>query len=345
MKQTNILQTIILFLGILLLTVGCNSDNDGIFRLISQSEETVEIGTVTLITHSGATLFAHTSKGGLQSYDTLTKVWNKITPLDSPVYSDQVSTDGTDVFYYARSSVGVNNTLYFFPKAGPYTSVVKNSLYDILSMAPQHDLMTIKDGTDVKVVRSSNGATLLATYADHNTDVLLLSQSDNYYLLSGYEMVGGSKEYQNILYNGTHEVTFTGMPTSIGVRAFFAAGTSLALVATNGDVYYNNGFNLSAVGADVAVALSKGGSVPLATTSTPLTHLPVIHKAGESVFYIQGDNGYIYKVDPATGVTTDATFNDINITVTVSSFYYDGADYYIGTQKNGIIKVESFPAP
>lgn len=73
MKQTNIFQTIILLLGMLLLTVGCNSDNDGIFRLISESEETVEVGTVTLIAHDGTTLIAHTSKDSLQAYDTTSK--------------------------------------------------------------------------------------------------------------------------------------------------------------------------------------------------------------------------------------------------------------------------------
>jgi len=344
MKHTNIFQTIILLLGMLLLTVGCNSDNDGIFRLISESEETVEVGTVTLIAHDGATLIAHTSKDSLQAYDTTSKNWTKITPSDNPVLSSLVSTDGTSVYYSARSDAGVNNTLYSFPIDGPYASEPKNSDYDILSMSAQHDLMTIKDGTDVKVVKTSNGSTLLATYTDHNTDVLLLSQSDDYYLLSGYELVNDEKEYQNRLYNGVNEITLNGVPTSEGIIAFYADATEggLAVVATNGDVYYDDTFDLSGVTADTSITLTQGESVPLAPTTKPLTALPVLQQTGDAFYYVQGANGYMYKIDPSDGTVAETTFSSISTTVKISSFYDTGTEYYIGTVANGIIEV-TFP--
>jgi hypothetical protein len=341
MKQTNIFQTIILLLGMLLLTVGCNSDNDGIFRLISESEETVEVGTVTLIAHDGTTLIAHTSKDSLQAYDTSSKNWTKITPSDNPVLSSLVSTDGTNVYYSARSDAEENNTLYSFPIADPSTRATVNSDYDILSMAAQDDLMTIKNGTQVEVRRPSDDTSLLATYADHNTDVLLLSQSDDYYMLSGYEMVGDAKEYQNRLYNGGHEVTLNGVPTSEGIIAFYAYPAGLAVVATNGDVYFNSTFNLSA-DASGSVNLTKGENVPLAPTTKPLTALPVIQQTGDTFYYVQGNSGYMYKINPSNGEVAETTFSSISITVTVSSFYDTGTEYYIGTVGNGILEV-TFP--
>ncbi len=207
-------------------------------------------------------------------------------------------------------------------------------------MSAQHDLMTIKDGTQVEVHRPSDD-TLLATYADHNTDVLLLSQSDDYYLLSGYEIdVDDNKEYKNTLYNGTSAVTLTGVPDTVGVRAFYADATGgLAIVATNGDVYYNSTYDLSTSGP---VSLTKGENVPLASTTKPLTALPVIQQTGDTFYYVQGNSGYMYKINPSNGEVAETTFSSISITVTVSSFYDTGTEYYIGTVGNGILEV-TFP--
>lgn len=346
MKQTNILQTIILLLGLLLLTVGCNSDNEGIFRLISQSEETVEVGEVTIITHSGSTLFAHTKKGGLQSYNTATKAYTRIDATETPVYANQVSTDGTNVYYYARGNEVDNNTLYKFPVAGPsYPSTPYNSDYDLLSMAPQHDLMVTRESTDVKVRKISSPTPELATYADYNVDVLLLSQPDatnDYYLLSGYKMVSGEKVYQNQLYKGSNKVTLNGLPTTVGVRAFFAGTTGLAVIATNGDVYYDAAFNLSGVSSDTSATLIKGESINLFPTTKLLSAVPVLHKNVDDFFYVQGSNGNMFKVDPTTGLVVETPFSSISTTVRVSSFYSDGSDYYIGTTDNGIFKID-FP--
>ena len=348
MKQTNILQTIILLLGMLLLTVGCNSDNDGIFRLISESEETVEVGTVTIITHNGSTLFTHTTKGGLQSYDTNTENWTGITAEETPVY--YVSTYGTNIYYSARSNEDVNNTLYSFPIAGPYTSTLINSDYDILSMSAKYNLMLTKEGTDDDVkVRKPSDSTDLATYTDHNLNVLLLSQSDDYYLLSGYELDDDdNKEYKNTLYNGADAVTLNGVPDTVGVRAFYAddANANLTVIATDGTVYYDNNFDLSTIHTPASATLVEGEIVSLASTTVPLTSIPVLHKSGDEFFYVQGANGYMFKIDPTPATPADnvveTSFSDISPTVAISSFYYDGTEYYIGTIKNGILKI-TFP--
>jgi len=127
----------------------------------------------------------------------------------------------------------------------------------------------------------------------------------------------------------------------VGIIAFYAYPTGLAVVATNGDVYYNSTFDLSA-DASNSVTLTKGESVPLAPTTKPLTALPVIQQPGDTFYYVQGANGYIYKISPTDGTIVETTFSSISITVTVSSFYDTGTKYYIGTVGNGILEV-TFP--
>ncbi len=338
MKQSTLLQSIILLLGVLLLTIGCNTDNNGIFLLVSQSEESIEIGQVTLIDSDGTLLFTHTSKGGLQSYNPTTSSWSSIVASVTPVLSSLVSTDGTNIYYSARSGEVDNNALYRFTKVAPNTSIeVGNSDYNILQMAHQHDLMLTLEGTDAKV-RKVSDSTLLATYADHNTNIILLNQSDDYFLLSGYDLVSEVKEYSNTLYNGTTAITLSDVPTTVGIRAFFIdeANSALAVVTTDGDVYYDASFDIT---TDTTTTLIKAGSVTLATTTVPLSPLVVLHETGSSVFFIQGSNNYMYQINPSDGTAVETNFPDIAYTVQVSSFMEMGGTYYIGTVDNGVLDI------
>ncbi|NCB02353.1 MAG: hypothetical protein EOM67_09335 [Spirochaetia bacterium] len=347
MKQSNLLQTIILLLGVLLLTVGCNTDGEGLFYLVSQSEESVNVGAVTLIGSTPTDLFAHTDSSGLQRYTISSGAWTSIPASVTPVLANQVSTDGTNIYYSGRSGEGENNKLYSFVKSGipDYSSSVAslNNTYDILSMLPQHDLMTTREGTDIKVRKVSDG-TEIASHAGTFVDALLLAQG-NYSLSSGY--TGTSpRTYTHTLFDGTNStvITLKDGTTSVTdavIKAFFIDGTNIAVVTGGGDVYFKTGLTITGAPTELA----KNGNVPLSSSTVTLSPLPVVHEAlssTSSTFFVQGLNNYMYEIDPADGTAVEKSFSTIALTVQVSSFLEANSKYYIGTVSNGILEI-TFP--
>ncbi len=67
MKQK--LRIILTLLLLILILTSCNTENEGIFKTISQSVPKVNLGSIDIIGIKDSTLWAYTSAGGFQQYD------------------------------------------------------------------------------------------------------------------------------------------------------------------------------------------------------------------------------------------------------------------------------------
>jgi len=136
---------ILILLASIVLVTGCNLDSDGIFMRISESEETVEVGAITLIATKDDAFYALTTEKGLQKYDPGTKQWTKI-PSDSVMH---VATDGSSLFYATRAGEDEENSVFAYNLT---TSGItpKDDQY-VIAMSPTNDLMLVKDAVDADI--------------------------------------------------------------------------------------------------------------------------------------------------------------------------------------------------
>ncbi|MGD1833411.1 MAG: hypothetical protein ACPKOP_08685 [Sphaerochaetaceae bacterium] len=339
--------TLFLF-GIILLTVGCNLDYDGIFYQVSISEETVEVGQVYLAGIDSTTLFAYTTDVGMQSYDTVSEEWTEIDTSDhisSNILPSLVSSDGTNIYFSTRSDEGENNKIYTFPMNDTDNISVHNSDYDVITFAAPFDLMLTKDSSDNYYVRRiSNPATLLTTIPSGYEAVKLMAQSDDIFLLNAYTMDDDDeKEYDYFLYDGSDLLTLTLDSDEYSIRAFYVDETNdnIAVITSDETVYYDNDFDIDS-DTDFTFVESDD-TVSLETTTVEDSALPVITDYSSALFYIQGDNDYIYSIDSSTGEVEDVT-DDYTVSVssiTIISYLYDDSTStaYIGTIENGVYEL------
>ena len=148
MKHLKIESLLVFLLGILLLTIGCNMDYDGIFLRVTQSEETVDVGKAYIAGGNGTDLFVYTTNGGMQTYTTASEEWNKIdtsATTTTPILSNLISSDGTNIYFATRSGENENNAIYTFAMATPTSITPYSAGYDVISMSAQNDLMLTKD--------------------------------------------------------------------------------------------------------------------------------------------------------------------------------------------------------
>jgi len=349
MKQSKRESFMVAFLfGILLLTVGCNMDYDGIFYQVSLSEETVEVGQIYLAGASGSTLFAYTTDVGMQSYDTTDETWSEIdtsSTISTTILPNLVSSDGNDIYFATRSDSGENNTIYTFPMSNPSIISEHSSDYDVISFAAPFDLMLTKDSSDTFYVRNiSSPSTALASKSGYEA-VTLLAQDDSIFLLSAYSLDSDNeKEYDYFLYKDDDTNTFTldlDGDDEYSIRAFYVDTDNDAIVAVTSDesIYYDNNFDFDGT-LDPTFETSED-TISLETTSVESSILPSLIDPSTNSFYIQGDNDYLYEIDSLTGEVEDVT-DDFSASVssfTILSTLHDGTSMYVGTSENGIFKL------
>ncbi|MGI6439991.1 MAG: hypothetical protein ACOX0W_06960 [Sphaerochaetaceae bacterium] len=106
MKRIILPLTIIALL--LLLFVGCNEDNAGLFKQVSDSEPKTKLGSIQILGIKDTTLYALTSVKGLHKYDTTTKTWSNI-PSTQVLHA---TFDGANLIYAQRATGDTKNKVF-----------------------------------------------------------------------------------------------------------------------------------------------------------------------------------------------------------------------------------------
>ena len=149
MKRIILPLTIIALL--LLLFVGCNEDNAGLFKQVSDSEPKTKLGSIQILGIKDTTLYALTSVKGLHKYDTTTKTWSNI-PSTQVIHATYDSVNN-NLIYAQRATGDTKNKVFTFTGT---TSTETDSLH-VINMAPEHNLILVKESVGKYKVMSYDG--------------------------------------------------------------------------------------------------------------------------------------------------------------------------------------------
>jgi len=324
----------LLVMLVALLAAGCNLDADeGLFRQISKSEPVVDVGRITLLDINGNDIYALTSYGGLQKYDTITKNWltNSIRPAISANDSNPIIkanfNSNTDKFHFTTTALeGENNNLYsYVSSANPAVELVSSAL-QVIQMDPTVNLMLSKSVAGLKV-RSIDTQTDKFTITGYLDFPWMIAQNDTLVLISG-RTAADPEVYAHTLFNTTdNAVAITGIDAPI--VAFHFDGTHYIFIASDGKVW--KGTN------PVGLTTSETISFPV----DGITGKPIPTFFADDKLYIQGTSAfYAIHMDGTVDTIEDGFATNLRSTsFKITSFLYDGSDLYGGTAKNGIFNV------
>jgi hypothetical protein len=183
MKRIILPLTIIALL--LLLFVGCNEDNAGLFKQVSDSEPKTKLGSIQILGIKDTTLYALTSVKGLHKYDTTTKTWSNI-PSTQVIHATYDSVNN-NLIYAQRATGDTKNKVFTFTGT---ISTETDSLH-VINMAPEHNLILVKnDDGDYKVMSYDGDGTPpfkdeLTLSDTFDSAPYLVAFDDNEYIVSG----------------------------------------------------------------------------------------------------------------------------------------------------------------
>lgn len=326
-----LLYTLIL---VLLSLVGCNTENEGIFKRISESVVKVDVGSIDLIMKdTGTKLYSYTNKSGLQSYDTATRDWAGIESASVYHYTN----DGTNLYFAEKAAEGTNNTIYTYTLAGTPTAWAAS--YRVISMNPMSNLMLLRDGTDsfgVYPAATGDRGGLIQAYATQFSDSYppqIIAANASAFIVSGVSKTDTSAY--------VHYYVGTLMGSSTDATGF-AANPLVAMGI--------NGTNIVAIDASGKVWKGDTGSLGNMTSSSSIAGFPTRNPKDKpypsftqgTKLYLQNQDNDFYAVDITNGAVSEVTddFASTLSNITVKSFLVDGTDVYAGTMENGLFKID-----
>ena len=329
---------IVIIIAVLLTFIGCNMDaGEGIFRQISKSEPIVDVGMTTIlkIANSGTTIYALTSKGGLVRYDVVTKQPYRLDG-ESPISQVLVGSNGTDIMYTVY-----NGTTWYKlddsdnPIAQNSRQVITTSLYGGWELSRgtasgsfdlYHDL--------TKVVSDLN-----STFSTYPWLIAQDTTAGGIVLVTGLaaDSTSNNIKYSHVLYDssGIFATITTPINNPIVAFAYDENSTKLVAITSDGKVYggTKSGTTFSMAAGDTTLSFLPNG-----ITGKPIPSF--IDSTGNLV--IQGSSLF-YSISPAKVVTQiqDSYAPSLrSSTFKITSMILDGTDFYGGTAKNGIFKVD-----
>ena len=348
MKRRNTIVMSFVLMAMVLALIACNTENDGVFKRISESVEREVVGAVTLIMFDGNNdLIAHTKIEGIMTYDLSDKKWiplidqeDDLAVLDTKrrdIFDNMVASDvNENTLYFATSGSDTYNTSLFAydsTTTPPYTASDLNDSYQIKAMSPQADLMVVENGSGEFEVRRPSEAIINTDYVLHTSDTsdfayeqINLLAIDDAFLITGYN--AEKANYRHILYDFSTETMNTDIASMI--IAMYENGGNYLFIANNGKIYH---------GADLENLTEATSTLPLPDTNMAFRTLPVLSDGTD--VYVQGANKRIYEIDPSDGSVTDVSSDfDSDITnVEIHSFLSVGTNHYVGTKGHGIMEV------
>ena len=329
---------IVIIIAVLLTFIGCNMDaSEGIFRQISKSEPIVDVGMTTIlkIANSGTTIYALTSKGGLVRYDVVTKQPVRLDG-ESPISQVLVGSNGTDIMYTVY-----NGTTWYKlddsdnPIAQNSRQVITTSLYGGWELSRgtasgsfdlYHDL--------TKVVSDLN-----STFSTYPWLIAQDTTAGGIVLVTGLaaDSTSNNIKYSHVLYDssGIFATITTPINNPIVAFAYDEISKKLVAITSDGKVYggTKSGTTFSMAAGDTTLSFLPNG-----ITGKPIPSF--IDSTGNLV--IQGSSLF-YSISPAKVVTQiqDSYAPSLrSSTFKITSMILDGTDFYGGTAKNGIFKVD-----
>ena len=320
MKRIILPLTIIALL--LLLFVGCNEDNAGLFKQVSDSEPKTKLGSIQILGIKDTTLYALTSVKGLHKYDTTTKTWSNI-PSTQVLHA---TFDGTNLIYAQRATGDTKNEVYIYDDTN---SVKYTTPLHVKHMAPEHNLILVKnDDGDYQVKEYNDGAREFENEGNEYstfTDVpFLVAFDDNEYIVSGK----ADDKYDHYYYkDSSTKLSATGTNNDQFVKyqivAMGVESTNLIVVTNDGSIWYGD-----------SSTVSHKGNIKLANTSLTL-YPSFVH---DKVFYIQDIDRifHAYKLDGGSSVSNDLIAKALNNEKAIKSFLVDNDDLYIGYIEIGL---------
>jgi len=341
-------------MAMVLALIACNTENDGVFKRISESVEREVVGAVTLIMFDGNNdLIAHTKIEGIMTYDLSDKKWiplidqeDDLAVLDTKrrdIFDNMVASDvNENTLYFATSGSDTYNTSLFAydsTTTPPYTASDLNDSYQIKAMSPQADLMVVYDDDSVKfnvykpsVVMGGGPLSLIMYTAFAYEQINLLAIDVDTFLITGYDAEKAT--YNHVFYDDDSiKVTNLGdlSPNSM-IVAMHKSNSVYIFIANNGKIYY---------GADLENLTEATSTLPLPDTNMAFRTLPVLSDGTD--VYVQGANKRIYQIATTDGSYTDASsqFSSTITNVEIHSFLSDsdGTNHYVGTKGHGIMEM------
>ena len=344
MRNTVIHRTLAGAVALLILfTLSCNIDDEGIFYRVSISEPIVEVGAVTVIDfNTDGNIIAHTKDAGMQLYNTATGTWSEIAVNNTnPIRANLLATDATRVFIGESAALEENNALYAILRSDSSpTGTAYNSTMDVVSMGLHGDVMVVETATDfeVRTVSVPDPATLpdwiFSTATYRNAEVF--AQDDDTFLVQVQKTADDT--YTSYLYEGGTRYPVTA-DLEHPVRAFFVDSTDQGIfVLGDGSVYRSS---------DVAATqpTDTANTITLKTTNTEFTFLPVLTNG--DALYMQGSANIMYSISMTDGTVASAEDDFVTTlsTVDIISYISGGGKNYAGTIEHGIIEIEFASVP
>ena len=321
MKRIILPLTIIALL--LLLFVGCNEDNAGLFKQVSDSEPKTKLGSIQILGIKDTTLYALTSVKGLHKYDTTTKTWSNI-PSTQVIHATYDSVNN-NLIYAQRATGDTKNKVFTFTGT---TSTETDSLH-VINMAPEHNLILVKnDDGDYQVKEYNDDASKFKNEGNEYstfTDVpFLVAFDDNEYIVSGK----ADDKYDHYYYkDSSTKLSATGTNNDQFVKyqivAMGVESTNLIVVTNDGSIWYGD-----------SSTVSHKGNIKLANTSLTL-YPSFVH---DKVFYIQDIDRifHTYNLSDGSSVSNDQIAKALNNEKAIKSFLVDNDDLYIGYIEIGL---------
>lgn len=333
---------ILMILSMLAAFIGCNMDaTEGIFRQISKSEPIVDVGMTTIlkIANSGADIYARTSKKGLVRYDVDEKKWYRLDD-ETPISHVLVASNGTDIMYT------VFDETTWYKLDGSDQPIAQN-----LDRQPIVIGTSVYGGWELAAGTSSGSFDL---YRDLTTKVVadlhntfaaypwLIAQdttAGGIVLVTGLaaDSTSNNIKYSHVLYDssGIFATITPSINNPIVAFAYDENSEKLVAITSDGKVYGGTKSGTTFIMAAGDTTLSF---LPNGITGKPIPSF--IDSTGNLV--IQGSSLF-YSISPAKVVTQiqDSYAPSLrSSTFKITSMILDGTDFYGGTAKNGIFKVD-----
>lgn len=316
------------------LTVGCNTENEGIFMRISESVEKVDVGSIHLITRASGNLYSYTSKAGLQVYDPTTKNWESIPGSGVRHYT----FNGTDLVYATEATFPDNNTLYTYDIIAKEPTVWAAG-HSVIAMSPTYNLMLLRTAASEFSVAPAVGSSIGASLADFSNEFVddfppnLIAFNNTTFLVSG-NSASDTTKYSHYYVSGGAPGAMTSSDATFSDNPLVAVGT--------------DGTNIVAIDATGKV-WKTSGSLSSFTSATSITGFPernpknlpypVFYHNG-SLYLQNGDNDF-YAVDVTSGAVSEVTldFADTFSNIKIKSYLVVSDTVYVGTMENGIFTI------
>jgi hypothetical protein len=321
-----------------LLFYSCNTENEGVFVRISNSQVKVEVGYVDIIGANTSDIFAYTSEKGFQKFNIASKNWTDIdTTVSYPgLYSSDDATTTTTLYYAGSAAVGEANDLYTYPIVGSESG--PDSTYEIVEMK-QDNLMLVKNGTgfDVLTDIEISPTVSFSTEFSPSSPPRLIAQGNTNYVISGIKK-DTSSTYVHYYLNSTSELTSSDATFDDNpMVAMMSDGTNIVLVSSVGKVWHGTNASLN--------DFTSSGTIPGWPERNPadLEYPTFIFAAptSESELYLQNENNDFYKINSAGDISSelDSGFTDFLSGIRIKSYLEAGSTIYAGTMENGIVQI------